>query len=429
MLGLATVTACGILWADDALLQHLRRERDFLQSEIGRLAQADGSELEQSSGAPSELLQPGDLEYLGSFLPPERSVEDERSPDARYRKFDYSPGVACLGPNGGLLMAGHAHRCYVAEISIPEPSKDKPPRAEFIQPFANLVRPGIDSPQIAGLLFIPGDAEQGSSDQPQARNTDRLYLTLERHYNVAHAQFPSICWGPGDLSRHVSEGTDLFWVRDTRGRPVDFERAAAPMFVSPWGLAYCNQSGKHQAKSDGPALATFNPGEDSVGDFRQMLFYTRGSGVFPDPPNKWNETCRTSGAAVIDGTIVFAGVVGLATGLPELTGNNVFYGAPGAYPVEGVNICTGPASKGYHAPPYEARLWFYKAQTIAEARRPSDPMPYAVVNLSSPEFLGANDGCGQNIGSIVWDEQRRRLYLPSGGANPVVYVFGVKDET
>ena len=173
-------------------------------------------------------------------------------------------------------------------------------------------------------------------------------------------------------------------------------------------------------------FATFEPGEDAAGNFRQLLFYERGSGVFPDPPNRWNETCRVHGAAVIDGTIVCAGSVGLATGLPELTGRNYFYGGPGEYPVEGINVCRGPAAKGYHAPPYEGRLWFFDADEIAAAERPSDPMPYAIVNLSSPELLGPNGGCGQSPGSIVWDEQRQRIYLPCGGANPVIHVFGMK---
>jgi hypothetical protein len=435
ILGLAAVSVCGILWADDALLQHLRRERAFVQAEIDRLSEANDTEPEPA-GKPvrSGQLQPGNLQYLGAFLPPLRTAEDAAAPDGRYRQFAYSPGHACLGPNGGLLMPGHSHRCYVAEITIPEPSKDNPPRAEFIQPFANLVRPGVDQPRIAGLLWVRSgesgvpqdvaDAASVGSDSGSIRG--RLYLTLERHYNVAHRQFPSLCWGPGDLSKHVSEGTGLLWVRDSRGRPVDFERVAANMFVSPWGLAYCNQGGKHEAKSDGPALATFEPGEDAAGNFRQLLFYERGSGVFPDPPNRWNETCRVHGAAVIDGTIVCAGSVGLATGLPELTGRNYFYGGPGEYPVEGINVCRGPAAKGYHAPPYEGRLWFFDAEEIAAAERPSDPMPYAIVNLSSPELLGPNGGCGQSPGSIVWDEQRQRIYLPCGGANPVIHVFGMK---
>lgn len=346
------------------------------------------------------LLQPAQLSYLGRFLLP--GNPDRQS---QYDNFPYSKAIACLGPNG-LYFSGHAHRTYVAEVSIPEPSKDKPVRAEFIQPFAELWREGIDQPRTGGLLY----------------HDDRLYVSFERHYNVAHRQFPSLCWGPADLAKHVSAGTPLMTVTDPDGNPVDSELAAAPLAITPFGFTLVNQAGKHEAKSDGPALATADEG---VRNFRQRMFFPRGSGLFPDPPNKWNETCSVGGVAAIGDTLIFCGQVGLATGLPELTGQNYFYGGPSAYPVPGVNVCKGPAAKGYHAPPYKSRLWFFSVDEIAKAKELHDPRPYAIVDLSTDEFLGLTE-CGGHIASIIWDEKKSRLYLTTGGAAPQVHVLAVK---
>lgn len=396
-----------------------------------------------------DALTAADLDYLGYFLLPKRTPEDAAQPDATLRQFAYTDGVACLGPKG-LIVSGHAHGTYLAEVTIPEPSLTDPPRAEFIQNFADVGREAIgEKARFIGLLH---DEEWG------------LIISFLRWYNVAHAQFPNICWGPVELAKHrvvepasrfsralrkmaslvpqsvrsivartarpmigVQQGTPLFRVTDAEGQLVDSERCMAPLVKTPWGLAFVNQRGKHQAKSGGPALATFRMTENGPTDFRQLLHYPMypdQSDIFPDPQNHWNLASSCSGAVMIDGQLVFTGQVGLATGLPELIGKNVYYGGSANYPVPGVSTCGG--SKGYHAPPYKTRLWPYDPDDIANAELPSDPMPLNTINLSADGLLGETD-CGFAPGQPVWDETTRRLYLIQGGTSePKVHVISVK---
>ena len=381
---------------------------------------------------PGDILTADDLEYLGTFLPPKPTAEDAASVDSRYRKFDYTAGIASRGPNGGMLLSGNALACWMAEITIPEPSLTDPVRAEFLQPFANAVRPGIDKPRLAGVLWHEGDPE-------------RIAVSLERHYNVIGTfTAPSLCFGPTDLSKHVSEGTDLLEVTYPDGSPVAFERVANSLFVSPWGLAFANQKAKHEKRSDGPALATFDVVEGKPTNFRQRLFYPRESYIFPDPlyygddppTGGWVEASTCPHAATIDGAVVLVAHIGLGTGLENFQGRHVepdgslwivrrnsYYGGPGNYPVD-VNFCKGPAAKGYHAPPYQDRLYVYSAQSIEDASDPAGVLPDVMIDLSP--ITGANNGCGYGFGSIVWLPEKRWILLPQGGSSPKVHVVGVK---
>lgn len=361
---------------------------------------------------------PGEFvaEYLGSFYPPVPTDEDKASGDVM-RQFAFGHGIACRGPTG-IYLGGRANdgndvTCYVAEITVPEPSRTSPPRAEYIQPFANLVRPAAIKPDLAGLAYD--------------ESLDRLYVSIDIDYNVSSANPPTLCWGPGTLSKHVGEGTPLYDVTNAAGVKIHAERVAVPLAITPLGFTFVNQRAKGEfRRGTGPCLATAEITETGATNFVQHLFLPLNSPAFPDPPNGWNQTCYVAGVEYIDGLYVFSGVVGLATGLPELTGQNYYYGGPSSYPLNvdddptnDVNICKGPAAKGYHAPPYESRLWFMAYENGAWRL-------VRTVNLSDESLMGPNDGCGQRIGSMIWLPEKRWLLLAQGGARPEIHVLAVK---
>jgi hypothetical protein len=108
------------------------------------------------------LIQPGDLVYQGAFRLPD--TDDDLGWGWSGHAMAYYPDGDASGPNdgtpGSLFAAGHNHKQWISEISIPVPilSQSKNVKelntAKTLQPFANIRGTLFD--HLAGFEDFPG---------------------------------------------------------------------------------------------------------------------------------------------------------------------------------------------------------------------------------------------------------------------------------
>jgi hypothetical protein len=180
------------------------------------------------SGSPTQLIQPGDLVYLGAFRLPEGS--NGSSWEYSGYAMTYYPEGDANGADdgfpGSIFALGHDHQQMVAEIGIPALviSTDKDASelnvAATLQPFHDITGGKFGYLEIprAGLAYLPAQASQTGG---------KLYFTWGQHFQFERV--PSHGWSELDLSApqtaglwYLGEGTNyalndyLFEIPETR---------------------------------------------------------------------------------------------------------------------------------------------------------------------------------------------------------------------
>ncbi|MHC4925495.1 MAG: hypothetical protein ACYTG4_15675, partial [Planctomycetota bacterium] len=365
-----------------------------------------------------------DFQYLGAFSCP-------RNRDWAF--LDYG-GIAHVPTRNTLIITG---RKGLVEIDIPEPvfSPDDNP--------ADLNTATVLSDEAASLgkLLKPMLKFKSRRVGGFAWYEDRLWIGMFEFYNVAgkdnlgivslsdQLDDPRGAWrvGPAQVNRPTK---DLFHANKTHGYVTNVPPAWAATYAPGKLLA----SGRHRGAgafggAQGPSLYVWSPDLDKPAGGAlegQPLF------VYPTNGRKWlsgdykNRDLFTAcwvwsdkGQAVL---------IGSTKGL----GAN-FYG-PGpteCYP-----------DKGWHAPPYEPRIYlmdaFQLGQVATGNMKPWQPQPYESVVPAFPwrtPAKGENPDCRHPwFSAMAYDPYGRRLYVLQGRAyltdnsnGSVVHVFQVSD--
>ncbi len=373
--------------------------------------------------AAGKLLYQGDLAYQGAFRLPQGASGGS--------SFDYGGTALSFNPaRGSLFVVGHDWQQQVAEIGVPEVRQGSTiaalATAVVLQPFVDvtegrmrLVDPSGPTIKVGGTLPYAG----------------RLLLTAYVYYDGNGTQSLS----------HVTAGLNFSIAGTARGPfrvgtlgagfvsgyfaliPAEWQSAlGGPVMGGQCCLSIISRT------SYGPSAFAIDPAQLGVVDplpATPLLYYT---GAHPLGPYDGQ-------SLLFNGSTVMAGAV-----FPEGTRSILFFGKQGVGPLcygegtsdasrqgqptgDGSIWCYDPTAggKGYHAYPFESRVWAYDALDLAAvksgSRQPWDVKPYAVWSFSLP--FG-----GQRILGAAYDAKTGRIFLSQeygDDARPLVHVLSV----
>lgn len=437
---------------------------------------------------PSDVVDPSDLEYLGSFRLP---VEEERP-----RTFDYGGNAMTFNPDGdpaglndgfpgSLFVMGHDRIAYgdlpdgnlVAEITIPAPlisrNLEDLPTAEFIQNFTD-----VTAGYFTDLEEIP---KVGMQYLNQPETGPKIHLAWGQH--LQPPDVASHAWFSPDLFDPNLQGTWFIGYQDLYS-------VNGYMFQIPaeWADAY----------TGGRYLGTGRMRDGGQGGMGPTLFAYRPWLADGSPPpsgthleevtlllyenayntenieralNGYQHPDEWEGGAWITtpsgrAAVMFAGT--------KSTGEKYWYGylhpdgsqyacvdshvtdfttcrkADGSpCPQQDFSGCceedTGGciSERGWWTTRFDAQMIFYDPEDLARVARgelePWQPQPYAVIDiddylyLNPPEWdlpsLGWGDQRRSRIGDVAFDRANGFLYVLErygDGARPVVHVWQVE---
>jgi len=375
----------------------------------------------------SDLLQPGDITYLGAFRLPEPSGGSG---------WGYSGYGATFYPNGdpssndnhpgSIFAIGHEYQQQISEISIPEPINSKTLEnlntAATLQPFAD----------IRGGLF--GELEIPRADIVYYYN--KLYFAWGQHFEFQFS--PTHGRSSLDLSNPQTEG---LWSVDSIANYAVNDY----LFEIPASWVAANTPGKPLAtgrfrdglwSGRGPALFAISPNPSNrILDTTTLLLYgtqePENVEITSDESmniNSFSETDEWSGGEWLTSgnkaAMVLVGTKGIG---------KTWYGfANGVvWPVDYCDEGEDPAvedcppvpdwpydQRGWWSEDIQAQMIFYNPDDLAAvARREINswkPQPYAALNLDSylidPGF-DYERGKRYLLGAPAFDRENGFLYL------------------
>jgi len=439
-----------------------------------------------SSADSSELVQPGDFEYLGAF----RLPDDAERPKA----FAYGgeamtfnpagdPGGADDGYPGSLFVMGHNRLPagelpdgnQVAEVTIPAPTVAGSPQAlgqaAFLQPLAD-----VSSGRFDGLDEIP---RVGMEYLDRPETGPRIHLAWGQHLQDDPAT---------DLASHAYVSTDLsatdiegpWFIGDQSPHSVNdylFEIPAewAGQHVGGRPLA----TGRYRDGGwggMGPALYAYAPWTDEAGTPAEpqarleeitLLAYATSESTedIERCLDGYQHADEWSGGA----WLTTAGSSAVMLAGTKATGERYWYGYVnpagaeypcvereliGAYPLcrladgtpapdQAALTCEDPVSyRGWWSSRFDARFILYDPADLARVARgdmePWEPQPYAYLDIDEhlfanpagieTEMLGTGDQRRFRLGDVAFDREHGLVYvleLFAEDARPVVHVWRV----
>ncbi len=405
------------------------------------------------SAPPAQLIQPGDLAYLGAFRLPDRD-DWEYSGYAMTYYPDGDPNGSGDGFPGSLFILGHDQQQLVAEISIPAPivSPDKNAaglnRAALLQPFADITGGAFGELEIprAGLAYLPPQAGQASG---------KLYFAWGQHFEFERT--PTHGWSELDLSAPQTAG--LWYVGDFPNYVLNDY-----LFPIPEAWAGANAPGQLLATGRfrdgvwsglGPSLFAIGPWLDGnppppgarLGDVTPLLLYGRS---LPNNPeidvseghqmNNYAEPDEWSGGAWLTAgggktAVIFVGTKALGESWYGFA-NGVVYPTSGDADEEYPEVPPWPYDdRGWWSEDIEAQIIFYNPDELAAVARGEmatwDPQPYAVMSLDDLLFDTGFDYERQKrylVGAVSFDRERGYLYIVERRADEersLIHVFQI----
>jgi hypothetical protein len=406
-------------------------------------------------GVPS--LSPDALIYAGAFQLP----DDSGGLGWGYsgQGMTYYPGGdpdgEADGFPGSLFVVGHDYQLQVAEVTIPVPviskNLDDLHTAQTLQPFADITGGYITealSLPVMGIEYLP--ARNGLGEE-------KLFFTIGQHFQVFE---PSHGWASLDLSDPNPAG---LWVFDgysnyaTSDYLFEIPREWAETYVNGYSLG----SGRFREgvwSGFGPALFACAPWMDgnppasgsTLTAVQPLLLY--GTQV-PDMPDIQTEPdIRMTGYAEADawwGGAWLTSPLGDAvifTGTKAL-GENWYGFANGL--VWDFDCAENPAvdcpavpefpyeDRGFWAEDFIPAMLFYNPDDLAQVAQgtwaPSDPQPYALLDLSEywldPE-IRLEVYRYSLVGAAAFDRQHGILYVverQADGEITVIHVFQIAE--
>lgn len=349
------------------------------------------------SAAP--LVQPANLEYLGSF----------KLPSVSGNGFDYGGTALGYNPaNDSLYVVGHVYDQDTAEVRIPT-----------LGGTASVLQSLTDS--LAGKLGAVGGGDTRIGGNLVYRN--RLYVTAFIFYDATGGQILSHYSRPLTLSSGIVTGPLRagpmgagFYSGYMGLIPAEWQsRLGGPALTGNCCLSIISRT------SYGPAAFAFNP-ENVLGTAQPLVYYTRD-----------HQTLGSYGASgvhpVFNGSTRITGIV-----FPEGTSSVLFFGMTGVgnYCYGEAAACGDPSNsyKGEHAYPYRGYVWAYDANELAAvksgAKEPWAVTPYATWEL--PQLGNVSDNFG--VAGAAYDPATGRVFVSKKNADaerPVIYVYRVNN--
>lgn len=398
------------------------------------------------------------LVYAGAFRLPDDSggLGWEYSGNGMTYYPQGDPDGADDGFPGSLFVVGHDHQLQVAEISIPEPviSKDLEDlnTAHTLQPFADITRGYITealSLPVMGIEYLP--ASVGVEE-------DKLFFVIGQHFQVFE---PSHGWASLNLSDPNPAG---LWVFDgytnyaTSDYLFEIPEDWAARYVDGYRLA----SGRFREgvwSGFGPALFACAPWLDGIPPqsgstltaVQPLLVY--GTQVPNIPDIQTESDNRMAGYAEADSwwggawltsargnAVIFTGTKAL--------GKNWYGFANGV--VWAYDCAENPAidcpevpefpyqDRGFWAEDFIPAMLFYNPDDLARVAlgewTPSDPQPYALMDLSEYWFdpeIRLEAYKYTLAGAAAFDRVNGILYIierQADQAKSVIHVFEIVGE-
>lgn len=381
----------------------------------------------------SDVLMPGELEYLGAFRLPDASGGSNW--DYSGQGLTYYPGGDPSGPDdgfpGSLFGFGHDHHMQVSEISIPEPvisrNLDDLNIAITLQPFADITD-GIFNPEemdlpVADLAYLP----------PQnGQDVGKLHFTFGQHFQDFE---PSHGWAEVDMSDPRPVGP---WIIDGYTNYVTNDY----LFEIPSDWAAANTPGQLLATGRfregvwggfGPALFAYSPPSDggAMTSVTPLLLYgiqeTGLTDIVTDESMQMNSYQLADhwmgGAWLTAGdksAVIFVGT--------KAIGYSWYGFADGVewqYDCAEQNppTCPDPPewpydNRGYWAEEYQAQIIFYDPADLAAVSRGEmktwEPQPYAFLELDEYLYRPELDHAEYKrdlVGAAAFDHEHGLLYV------------------
>jgi hypothetical protein len=441
---------------------------------------------DEDGAIPSDLVQPGDLVYVGAFRLPEGG---DRPLTFAYggNAMTFNPNGDPSGPNdgfpGSLFITGHDRMPYgevpdggqVAEVGIPAPVVSRElaglNRAEFLQDFRDVAAGHFtqlaEIPRIA-LLYLDNPA-----------TGPRIHMAYGQHIEP-DPTVPTHAWFSPDLSNSDFQGE---WFIGGQS----FYSVNDYMFEIPasWADAYAQGGyvGTGRFKDGGwsgmgPALIAYRPWVDESGtpapsgahlEETVLLLYENSTNTENierslagyQHPDEWSGVAWITTAAG-KGAVLIAGA--------KSNGEKYWYGwanpagpqqpcieaefigqfplcrlADGSLcPPEDLSGCAGHSDfRGWWSTRWDTEFILYDPSDLARVAAGElaswEPQPYAALDIDQYLFLnpsgveqgmlGTGDQRRYRIGDAAYDRQNGLLYvleLFADEASPVVHVWRVE---
>lgn len=383
---------------------------------------------------PTELVQPGDLEYKGAFkLPDSSEINIVKSWNWGGYALTYRPAQNLLSPDdqypGSLFGTGHAWEHQVSEISIPMPfiSEEKNLNelnsGTTLQPFENIFMVKTFEIPRVGIEFLEKQKDQ---------NSDKLYLSWGQHFqksgDLTHG------WCNTDLSSLNKKGD---WFIDT---PHHEYNSNDYIFSIPenWAKKYTPQKKMATGRfrdggwsGQGPSLFAFGPWEDGNPpangqklSFIILLRYTSSEDFDQaiHTMNNYHHSDEWSGAAWITtagkGAVIFVGTKGVG---------NCWYGNQDG-------PCMDCEDRGWWSDNFEGQIIFYNPSDLAKVAageiKSFEPQPYATLKIDSKLFHIKSTQQKYHLGAAAFDRERSLLYIfepLADGDKPLIHIWKIHD--
>lgn len=438
-----------------------------------------------TSASSTQLVQPGDLQYLGAFRLPDGA--------ARPRTFEYGGNAMTFNPTGdpsgandgfpgSLFVMGHERMPYgelpngnqVAEITIPAPSLARNlselPRAAFLQNFSNVAQgyfTQLDEIPRVGMAYLNHPALGA-----------KIHLAWGQHFQP-NPPIASHAWFDPNLAAPNLRGTWFIGNQSqysVNGYLFEIPSAWANQFTNGRVLA----TGRYRDggwSGMGPALFAYKPWDDTGAPApngarlpeTSLLLYAKSTetenieralagyqhadewegGAWLTTPSGKSAVIfagtKSTGAKYWYGYINPAGAQFPcvdAESVGQFTVCRLANGAP--CPPSDLIECAGHTSeRGWWSTRMDAQILFYNPDDLARVASGQlqswEPQPYALLDLDERLFLnpagieietlGAGVQRRFRIGDVAFDRTNGLLYvleLFAESAKPVVHVWRVR---
>ena len=360
-----------------------------------------------ADGQPFSALQESDIQYLGSFLPPQGGSIGART--------TFKHGLMAMAYNpakNSLFVTAHESGYMVAEITIPN-NLDPSINDRTNLPEATILQDCVDIKAKMPDTNARGDWKIGGLLVHNNRLISNWYIYYDNNHNQKN-------FGVLDsLDLKKARGMGLYPPsRGESGHLGAYMALIPPEWQSTFeATAFAGMFGVPIGRrtSWGPSIFGFNPDDIGRDDSVPVKAWVDYSNSYPLAPRKgtnpyYNALSRKGGMVFVRGSSSVLIWGGHGAYEPP---SEVCYGKPKA--------CNDPTGhKGYHATftQYRHQIWVYDADEILKIW--GKQMPRDIWTFD-PKFT--RSGGRKSWKGVAYDMNNNLIYAAANGVWPVIHVF------